>query len=55
MPFSGCRQGLIRGEIEAAAQRATAGRGWQSGACGAPGRGECAAAGDVWGLGRQET
>jgi len=38
-------QGLIRGEIEAAAQRASAGRGLQSSVCDAPGRGECAAAG----------
>ncbi|CAJ1382543.1 unnamed protein product [Effrenium voratum] len=38
-------QGLIRGEIEAAAARARRGRGWADGVCDAPHRGECAAGG----------
>ena len=45
-PFLCCSlaQGLIRGEIEAAAQRAR-GHGVLSRVCDAPGRGECAATG----------
>lgn len=41
----GLGQGLIRGEIEAAAARARRGRGWADGVCDAPHRGECAAGG----------